>query len=85
MKNTGIVRKLDELGRITLPKELRRTFEINEGDSVEIYVDEDAICLKPVPEKKCKFCGSDSNLYEVDGVYICRDCAHKILDKFKEA
>ena len=46
MKNTGIVRKLDELGRITLPIELRRTLNVSERDPLEIFVDEDRIILK---------------------------------------
>lgn len=46
MKATGIIRKIDELGRITLPKEMRRVYDIKEGDPMEIFVDGDAICLK---------------------------------------
>ena len=46
MKSTGIVRKLDELGRITLPIELRRNFDVNERDPLEIFVDDDKIILK---------------------------------------
>ncbi|MCQ4987229.1 AbrB/MazE/SpoVT family DNA-binding domain-containing protein, partial [Anaerostipes caccae] len=46
MKSTGIVRKLDELGRITLPIELRRNLDVNERDPLEIFVDEDTIILK---------------------------------------
>lgn len=45
MKSTGIVRKLDELGRITLPIELRRTLNVNEKDPLEIFVDDDKIIL----------------------------------------
>ena len=46
MKSTGIVRRLDELGRITLPIELRRNFDVNERDPLEIFVDDDKIILK---------------------------------------
>ena len=46
MKSTGIVRKLDELGRITLPIELRRNLDVNERDPLEIFVDDDKIILK---------------------------------------
>jgi transcriptional pleiotropic regulator of transition state genes len=46
MKSTGIVRKLDELGRITLPIEIRRNFDIKEKDALEIYVDNEQIILK---------------------------------------
>lgn len=52
MKNTGIVRKLDDLGRITLPKEMRRVYGINIGDPIEIYSDEDMIVLKKYETKR---------------------------------
>ena len=57
MKSTGIVRKVDELGRIVLPIELRRTLDIAEKDSLEIYVDESAIVLKKY-EPACIFCSN---------------------------
>lgn len=56
MKSTGIVRKVDELGRIVIPKELRRTLNIEERDSLEIYVDGEQIILKKY-EPSCIFCG----------------------------
>ena len=46
MKSTGIVRKVDELGRIVLPIELRRNLDINEKDALEIFVDDDKVILK---------------------------------------
>ena len=52
MKYTGIVRPIDNLGRITLPMEIRKVRNIKEGDPLEIYVDGDVICLKPVLKKK---------------------------------
>ncbi|MEG1404933.1 MAG: AbrB/MazE/SpoVT family DNA-binding domain-containing protein, partial [Oscillospiraceae bacterium] len=55
MKSTGIVRKVDELGRIVLPIELRRTLDIAEKDSLEIYVDEDSIILRKY-QPACIFC-----------------------------
>ncbi|MFS0878067.1 AbrB/MazE/SpoVT family DNA-binding domain-containing protein [Solibacillus isronensis] len=58
MKSTGIVRKVDELGRIVLPKELRRVLEINEKDPIEIYVEEDKIVLKKyLPFGQCAVTG----------------------------
>ena len=57
MKSTGIVRKVDELGRIVLPIELRRTLDINEKDALEIYVDEESIMLKKY-QPACVFCGN---------------------------
>ena len=56
MKSTGIVRKVDELGRIVLPIELRRTLDIAEKDAIEIYVDGESIILKKY-EPTCIFCG----------------------------
>lgn len=55
MKATGIVRKVDELGRVVLPIELRRNLDIKEKDALEIYVDEDKIILKKY-EPACIFC-----------------------------
>ncbi|MCR4770979.1 MAG: AbrB/MazE/SpoVT family DNA-binding domain-containing protein, partial [Oscillospiraceae bacterium] len=56
MKTTGIVRQVDSLGRIVLPIELRRTLDIAERDSLEIYVEEDRIVLKKFAPS-CIFCG----------------------------
>ena len=62
MKSTGIVRKVDELGRIVLPIELRRTLDINIKDSIEIFTDEDQIILqKYMPGKACIITGEVSN------------------------
>ncbi|WP_165887001.1 AbrB/MazE/SpoVT family DNA-binding domain-containing protein [Scopulibacillus darangshiensis] len=65
MKSTGIVRKVDELGRVVIPIELRRTLGINEKDALEIYVDDDKIILKKYkPSMTCQITGdvSDDNL-----------------------
>jgi len=73
MKSTGIVRKVDELGRIVIPKELRRTLNINEKDSLEIYVDNDRIILKKyMPSMTCQVTGevSDDNLSIAGGKLI---------------
>lgn len=83
MKYTGIVRNIDDLGRVTLPKELRDIRGIKTGDPVAIYVDGDAICLeKYVPG--CTICGSTEQLMEIDGIKICRSCGVKVVDKFME-
>ena len=58
MKSTGIVRKVDELGRIVLPIELRRTMDIAEKDAIEIYVDGASIILRKY-EPTCIFCGDE--------------------------
>lgn len=72
MKGTGIVRKLDELGRITLPIELRRTLEIGERDELEIYVDEGKIILQKYQPYDI-FTGSRENLMEYNHKKISRD------------
>lgn len=73
MKATGIVRKVDELGRIVLPIELRRTFEIDEKDALEIYTDGDSIVLKKY-QRGCVACGSVKKLVSHRGVTLCSDC-----------
>ena len=77
MKATGIVRKVDELGRIVLPIELRRTLDIEERDALEIYLDGDKIVLQKY-ESTCLFCGSDRGLVSYKGKNICSECAKEI-------
>lgn len=78
VKSTGIVRKVDELGRIVLPKELRSTLDIKEKDSLEIYVDSDQIILKKYAPA-CIFCNNASDIVVYEGKNICKEC----LDKMK--
>ena len=73
VKSTGIVRKVDELGRIVLPVELRRTLEINEKDEVEIYVDGASIILKKY-RPTCVFCNGVKNIAKFKGKNICPRC-----------
>lgn len=77
MKATGIVRKIDELGRVVLPIELRRTFDINEKDPIEIYVEDDAIILKK-HEPSCIFCGSKTEVSEFKDKNICSKCKKEL-------
>ncbi|MEG2144371.1 MAG: AbrB/MazE/SpoVT family DNA-binding domain-containing protein [Oscillospiraceae bacterium] len=77
MKSTGIVRKIDDLGRIVLPIELRRTLDIAERDSLEIYVDEASIILKKY-QPSCVFCGNSDNLSEYKEKIICEKCVKAI-------
>lgn len=79
MKSTGIVRKVDELGRIVIPKELRKSFNVNEGDPLEIYTDGDNIILKKYTPG-CHCCKNTDNLIEVLGLKLCPSC----LDQFNE-
>lgn len=73
MKSTGIVRNVDELGRIVLPIELRRTMNISIKDPVEIYVEADRIVLKKY-SPSCIFCGGEKNISEYKDKLICSLC-----------
>lgn len=73
MKATGIVRKVDELGRIVLPIELRRTLGIEERDALGIYLDGNSIVLKKY-EPSCVFCGETNHLSPFRGKVICDAC-----------
>lgn len=73
MKSTGIVRKVDELGRVVIPVELRRTLGIGEKDALEIFVDADKIMLKKY-EPACIFCGNADQVIHFKGKIVCMDC-----------
>ena len=73
MKSTGIVRKVDELGRVVIPIELRRTLGISEKDSLEIYVDNERIVLRKY-EPACIFCGNAENVTNYKNKIVCSDC-----------
>jgi transcriptional pleiotropic regulator of transition state genes len=77
MKSTGVVRKVDELGRIVIPIELRRTLDISEKDAVEIYVDGDTIILKKY-QPACIFCGEAKDVTNYRGKNICKSCAAEL-------
>lgn len=73
MKATGIVRKVDELGRIVLPIELRRTMDISERDPLEIYVEGSSIILKKF-KPACVFCDSARDVTDFKGKNVCKRC-----------
>ncbi len=77
MKATGITRKVDELGRIVLPVELRRTMDISVRDPLEIYVDGDKIILKKY-NPACIFCGNADNTVFFKDKLICKSCINKL-------
>ena len=77
MKSTGIIRKVDELGRIVLPIRLRRALDIAERDEVEVYLDEDRIVLRKC-EASCVFCAATKGLVSYEGKYICMECIRKL-------
>ena len=80
MKSTGIVRKVDELGRIVLPIELRRTLDIAEKDSMEIYIEGDAISLRKY-QPACIFCDSAKDSGSYRGKNVCSDCIRMLEEK----
>ena len=80
MKATGIVRKIDELGRVVLPIELRRTMNLEVRDPVEIFMDGDSIVLRKY-ETACLFCGGTHNLTTFRGKHICGDCLRQLQEK----
>ncbi len=79
MKSTGIVRKVDELGRVVIPIELRNKFNIAVKDPIEIYVDGSSIVLKKY-EPNCIFCGSTKDLIEYKDKLVCAKCAENLND-----
>ncbi|AIG27635.1 AbrB/MazE/SpoVT family DNA-binding domain-containing protein [Brevibacillus sp. 7WMA2] len=83
MKSTGIVRKVDELGRIVLPIELRRTLNIEIKDPMEIYVDGERVILKKYLPS-CIFCGNADQITHFKGKIICHDCLNDMPVSTKE-
>ena len=79
MKSTGIIRKVDELGRIVLPIELRRTLDISERDELEIYMENDRIILQKF-EPACVFCGSARSLVSYRRKNVCQECIRKMTE-----
>jgi transcriptional pleiotropic regulator of transition state genes len=78
MKATGIVRKVDQLGRIVLPIELRRTLGIDISDPLEIYMDGERIMLKKY-SPACIFCGSSERILYFKGKMVCRLCMNEMM------
>jgi transcriptional pleiotropic regulator of transition state genes len=79
LKSTGIVRKVDELGRVVIPIELRRNMGISEKDALEIYVDGEKIILKKY-EPACIFCNSAEQVRYFKGKMICEHCAQEMQE-----
>ena len=77
MKSTGIVRKLDELGRIVLPMEIRNTFNLEPKDPIEIFVEDDQIILKKY-QPCCIFCKSTKNNVIFNDKRVCKSCIEKL-------
>ena len=77
MKSTGMTRKVDELGRIVLPAEIRQTLDIQTRDALEIFTEEDKIILKKYMPG-CSFCNGMSGIVYFGDKRICSECLEKI-------
>lgn len=84
MKPVGVVRKVDQLGRIVLPKSLRRRYQMNEGDPVEILVGGDQIILEKY-KPRCAFCSGTEKVSEFKSRYICYACLREMNIQLDEA
>lgn len=79
MKSTGMVRPVDNLGRVVIPREIRKQFDIENGeDSFEIFVDGDKIILRKY-QPSCIFCGEMDNTITYNGHVVCKTCAEKLV------
>ena len=78
----GMTRRIDELGRVVLPKEICRNLRLETGDQIEIEVVPAGILLSPV-KSSCGICGSTENLLVLDGAAICESCARRLADIMK--
>ena len=80
-KDTGMSRKVDELGRIVIPKEIRNKFDIKTNDRMDIYVENNIISLVK-DSKKCIFCSSTKDLIDHNNKQVCNKCMQKLVKKF---
>ena len=81
MKSTGMIRKIDELGRILIPKELRSSMELDSKDALEMFVDGDRIVLQKY-QPACIFCNNADNIIFFEGRRICASCLSKLKSQY---
>jgi len=79
VKSTGIVRNIDELGRLVIPKEIRKKLGINETDPVEIYNEGDKIIISKY-NSICHFCGASAEIVDYKEKKICKSCINELLN-----
>ena len=77
MKATGVIRKIDGLGRIVIPMEIRNKLDISENDPLEIHVEGSNILIKKY-EPDCTFCGSSKNVVEYKNKIVCEKCINEL-------
>ena len=82
MKSTGIIRRLDKLGRVVIPKEIRDNLDILEESSIEIFVDGNKVIMQKY-NPTCCFCGESKNLALYKGKLVCKKCIDKIVNVFR--
>lgn len=78
MKSTGIVRRLDSLGRVVIPKELRKNLYLQHFDPVEVFTEDDRIILKKY-EPHCILCGEVRNTVHFNSKLICKRCIEEVI------
>lgn len=83
MKATGIIRRIDDLGRVVIPKEVRKKLGFKIGDPFEIFVGDDGeiILKKYYSDDVCLICGATEDVREVKGKYICVGCCKAALEE----
>ena len=82
MKSIGIVRRVDELGRVVLPMELRKILDIEPRDSLEIFTDGDRIILRKY-EPQCIFCSNSEAMRKKKKKNVCENCMNEVIEQAK--
>jgi transcriptional pleiotropic regulator of transition state genes len=82
-ENNGVIRKIDELGRIVLPIHIRRALDLDAGKDLEIFFDNKQIIMKK-PGVSCAVCGSTKSLIRVEENHLCQDCTEKAYRLIKK-
>ena len=82
MNSTYMIRKIDNLGRIVIPIEIRNKLQIDNKDSIEIYVEGSSIVLKKV-ENSCVFCGNKNNVRLFKNSQVCNNCIDNLINQIK--
>lgn len=83
VKAIGLTRFLDDLGRLTLPIEIRRKIGFDDRQEVDMYINGEELCIQKV-EYGCSWCGSSEELIEINGHHLCRKCAYTVVDAVME-
>ena len=85
MKSTGMLRPVDKMGRVVIPKEIRRQLKVeNDVDKFEIFMEDDCVILRKF-QPTCVFCGHIAESVEYGGYFVCRDCIDKLYAMRDEA